>query len=830
VWLTGDVLVWRDQLRDSLRSLRRDVRSTLLAISLLAVTIGAITAIYAIVHAVVLRPFGFVDQERLAIIWQRDDRRALPIIEVAYGDMQDWAARSRSFTSLAVIGSVNWSLTLGGSTEPQQVPMAGVSASFFPVMGVAPAIGRGLQPADEQGNRPRVMLISHGLWVRRFGSDPSIVGRAVPTLDGDGSVVPLDVVGVMPADFDFPRGADAWVPAAPIIRQSGASFGGADNALRFLNVFFAVGRLRDGIPSDDAARELTRVMRTADRAGGPEPPQSVLVTPIASYLLGPAGPVLRTLLAGSALMLIIACANVAGLQVARATRRHRALAVRVALGASGSHLVRQILMESSLVTACALVGGLALGVAIERTLIWLAPAEVPRLTSVTLFSGPVMAFGAVAAFVTVGLCALWPVLVAQRIDAVSVLAHGRDAGTPRGRLVQRAIVIAQLAIALTLVAGTGLFLRTVRGLDRTTLGFDPEGLGAFTLTPQTNDTARWNAVYDAVIARLVSLPQVTGAAGVLNRPLNGPIGWDTQPIYPGQLPADPNTWGLNPHINLEVVTPGYLKTMGIRLVRGRWFTAQDTTSAPGVVVVGESMARRMWPGRDPIGERIFEPTYRNAESDRPKGVWQTVVGVVEDVRYRGLNDVRLDVYLPSTQSRNVPTSLMVRTTGDANVLTMIRAAVRQVDPAAQVAEAVSMRAAVDAESAPWRFLVRVFVAFAVLAAALAAVGLGAVIAMTVTARRRELAIRAALGADRGRLRRLVLGDALVLVGLGVTAGLCGALTLGRAVAHVLINVPPHDALAMTSATAIAAATGLAASWIPARRASDADPIEAMRAE
>jgi putative ABC transport system permease protein len=309
------------------------------------------------------------------------------------------------------------------------------------------------------------------------------------------------------------------------------------------------------------------------------------------------------------------------------------------------------------------------------------------------------------------------------------------------------------------------------------------------------------------------------------------VGWDNQPIYPGQVPSDPNTWGLNPHINLEVVTPGYFKAMGIRLVRGRWFTEADTTAAPGVVVIGESMARRMWPGKDPIGQRMFEPSYRNAQSDRPKGVWQTVIGVVEDVRYRGLNDVRLDVYLPYTQSRNAVQHLMVRVAGDdPTVAGAIRAAVRQIDHAAQISDATSMRAVVDAESAPWRFLVRVFVAFAALAAALAAVGLGAVIAMTVAARRRELAIRAALGADRDRLRRLVLQDALMLVSAGLCAGLLGALALGRAVAHILINVPPHDAVALATAGLLAAITGLAASWLPARRASEADPLEAMRAE
>src|SRR5262245_13656465 len=349
----------RDLLRDAVRSLAHDRRFTVVAVALLAVTIGLVTAVYAIVHAVVLRPFPFADQDRLAVIWQRDDRRAQPVIEVAYGEMQDWRARSRSFDDLAVVGSVNWNLSLAGPTEAQSVPLAAVSASFFRVTGAHPAIGRAFNAADEDGTSPRAMVISHGLWLRRFAGDRGMVGRPVAVILQAGKPpVPVDMVGVMPPDFDFPSGADAWVPAAPLMRMNADEYG-PDNAMRWLRVFYALGRLRSGVSVASATRELTQVMRSTDVQGGPEPPSRVVVTPIRAYLLGPAGPVLWTLLAGAVLMLAIACANVAGLQVSRSARRQRVLAIRMAVGASGWHVVTQMLFESALVPVAALAGAIA---------------------------------------------------------------------------------------------------------------------------------------------------------------------------------------------------------------------------------------------------------------------------------------------------------------------------------------------------------------------------------------------------------------------------------------------------------------------------------------
>jgi putative ABC transport system permease protein len=823
-----------ESLRHAIRTLRHDWRTSAIAIALLALTIGAVVSIFAIVDAVLLRPLPFAEQARVAVIWQRDDRRALPVIEVAYGEMEDWRRRARSLEQLAVVGSVHWSLQLVDKAEPAYADLSAVSSSFFPTIGTPAARGRWLTASEDGPSRPTAMVISHGFWQRHFGGDPAVVGRGVPVrLNADSPPFAVTVVGIMPAGFDYPRGADVFVPAAPLLRTfSAPGPGEIERTMKILRVFYAVGRLKPGVDVSTAARELTQVSHGRDREGGPEPPQHVVLQPIREYLLGPAGPVLRTLLGGALLMLLIAAANVAGLQVSRASRHQRALAIRSALGASPRRLAAHVLAESVVLTVVALSAALAVAWGLLQLLLWLAPGDVPRLGEAALLDLRVLAFGAAATLATATVCALWPVLVARRINALSVLAHGPSvASDPGGRRIQRAIVVAQVGTAVALLFGTALFLRTVRSLDATVLGFDPEHLLSFGVDAPAADVVRWNAFTDRLLARVRTIPGVGSASMAMVRPLNGPIGWDNQPVFPGQPVRDPSTWGLNPHLNFVTVSPGYFQTMRTPLVRGRVFTEADGTTAPGAVIVNETAARRLWPGKDPIGQLLREPTYRIGDKDAPEGIWQTVVGVVQDVRFRGLNDVRLDLYAPVAQSHNRAAHLMIRTGGDVgSVSAAIRAAVKEIDPAGAVGEAVTMRSVVDGESAPWRFLMRVFVAFALVAALLAIVGLAAIVTLAVAARRRELAIRAALGADRRQLRWLVLREALGLTGLGVLLGVAVAVGLGRGVAPVLIGVRPDDPITLLAVAVAAAVAGLLAAWAPARRAARADPVQALRTE
>ncbi len=550
-----------------------------------------------------------------------------------------------------------------------------------------------------------------------------------------------------------------------------------------------------------AAGELSGVVRATDTQGGPEPPTNAVVTPIQSYLLGPAEPVLWTLLGGAALMLLVACANVAGLQVSRAARRERALAVRLALGARHGHLVRQSIAESVLITTAASGGAVAVCLASVRGLLLLAPADVPRLETVSLLDVRVLAFAAAVAFLTVLVCGLWPALVVGRLDTLSVLAHGpATTGLPRGRLVQRLVVTAQVALALTLLVGTALFVRTVLGLDRTVLGFEPDHLLAVEMAPAGDDLDRWNHTYAAIEARVAALPGVTSVGAVYLRPLSGPIGLDNQPFFPGQVAENPTTWGLNPHHNLQTVTPGYFEAMGIKVVRGRGFLATDTLQSPGVVVVSQQTARRFWPGLDPIGQRLSDMSYRRRRMAPPL-VWQTVVGVVDDVRYRGLNDVRLDTYVPAAQSNQRVKYLMVRSSGDAaDVAASVRAAAIAVDPRASVAGAAR-----DGRHRRGRKR-----AVALRRARLPGVRLACGAAERDRARHGHRARRehqtTGAGHSRGARRRPSPPaggrhegrHAAGRIRRGL-AGLACALALGRAVAAVLVGVQPHDPIALLPA-------------------------------
>jgi putative ABC transport system permease protein len=449
---------------------------------------------------------------------------------------------------------------------------------------------------------------------------------------------------------------------------------------------------------------------------------------------------------------------------------------------------------------------------------------------VALLDVRVLAFGVAVTFVTILLSGLWPALVAARLDAVRTLAHGaRLVSDPGGRRIQRAVVMVQVAVCLMLVAGAGLFVRSVRALDRTTVGFDPRNLLAVSVSPSVSGQTEWRSFYEALETQAGALPGVAAVGSVYLRPLSGPIGLESQPIFPGQVPSDPKTWGLNPLLNLETVTPDYFDAMGIEIVRGRGFSPHDIITSPGVVIVGESAARRLWPGKDPLGQQMRHASYRT-ETEPLRG-WQTVVGVARDVRYRGLNDVRLDLYMPARQSAERLQFLMVRTRGPAaDVVASIRGVARTLDATSTVSDATVMSGVVANESAPWRFMVQVFVAFGALAAFAAATGLGAVIALAVATRRRELAIRAALGASRGQLRSAVIREGVWLTAGGTLVGLVLAVWAGHAVAALLIGVEPHDAIALGGAALLVSATAVLACWWPARLAANANPMELLRAE
>lgn len=824
-------------LRDAFRAFSRDRAFSLLAVVLFALTIGATTAVYAVVDAVLLRSMTFADQDRTVVIWERDDARGTPVVELALGEVDTWSRHAASFEALAVFGSVNWPLTLVEGDSRTRASYASVSSPFFSMAGVPPSLGRVLDAGDDTGNEPRVAVISHGFWVRHFGSDPLVVGRSLRVHRGFGSAQEeraLEVVGVMPPGFDFPRDAELWLPAAPEIRAVARPDPNNPTDVAYylahFKVFHALGRLQDGATATQARDELDGILRETARATPTGAPTGAVVTALDDYFVGPAKPVLWTMLAGAALMVLLACTSVSGLHLFRSARQDRAIAVQLALGASRGRLVRRSLVESGLLAAAGTTAAIAVAWIVTRTLVLTAPLDVPRLSSSSIGTPTVLAVMAGLATLASLVSGVWPAVFISHVDAGRTLTSGaRTAMHPRERLVQRLVVGWQVTVAVVLLSGAALFVRSVQQLDRTALGFAPDGLVSVDVEPSVPDLDRWDRFYDTLMARTEALPHVTSAAAVYLRPLSGPIGNDTIPVLRGQAGLGPDApWRSNARANLEAVTPGYFRTLGTRVLAGRDFTPDDRAASPNVVIVSASAAARYWPGRDPIGEPILVASQRAPGSiEEPR--WQTVVGVVEDIRYRGLMDPRLDVYLPAAQSTNRVKQLLVRTTGaPGQVAADVRAIARGLDPAALVGDVAVMADVVARESAPWRFAMRILSAFGMLAAILATVGLVGLVSLVVALRRRELGIRAALGATPARLRAHVLREVIWTAAAAAPVGVLAALALGTFIDGLLVHTAAHDPVSIGGAAILTLCSGVAGCLLPARVAAKSNPAETLR--
>jgi predicted permease len=819
--------------RRTLRDLVRDPGFTALAVLVFGLTIGATIGVFAIVDAVLLQPTAFARPDRTVVVWERDVARNSPVVEVALGEVNAWQRQTQLFDAVAVFGSVNWTLTLIDGASHPRLPYASVSAAFFPVVGVAPILGRALDARDEAGPAPATAVISHRMWQQHFAGDPGVLGRVLRVVEGDVDAdappTAVEIVGVMPADFDFPRGAMLWTPAAPSLRTAA----GRDDPealswyLERFKVFYAIGRLRDGVSVGQAALEL----RPVAGPDGPRDPAStapdVVVTPVDDYLVGAARPVLWLMLAGGLLMVLLACSSVASLQVFRASRNDRALAIQLALGASRAELMRRALIESAVLAVAGALTASVVAWAVTRALVAAAPIDVPRLSSAA--GGQWVAVTALVVVVAL-LTSVWPALFVTRVDTARTLTTGtRTAMHPRERRWQRLVVGSQVAVAVIVLAGAGLFVRSVQRLEAVPLGFAPAGLLSVAVEPLAAGPERWDQFYDTLLERTRALQGVQGAAAVYLRPLSGPIGMDTLPVREDQAGLGPDApWRQNPRVNLEAVTPGYFGAIGTPLIAGRDFTAADVSSSTNVVIVGESTAARLWPGRSPIGERMLVPTQRQPGSiEQPR--WQTVVGVAGDVRYRGLTDPRLDVYIPAAQSTMRVKHLLVRSAaGPEAVAGPLRAIVRELDPAARFEAIDAMADVVARESAPWRFAMRVLGGFGLTAVAVAAAGLTGLVSLVVALRRRELGIRSALGATPARLRWHVMSDAIGVIAAGAAAGVVMSAMLGRAIAGLLVETQPADPVALVSAAALAAAAGLIGCLRPAHRASGREPVDAIR--
>lgn len=812
-------------LRHAWHRIRQHPTFALSIVTVLTLGSGAVAVVLAVAEAVILRPLPYPESDRLAVIWEVGTEHQ-NVIEVSHRNYADWRAQAKSFQDIAAFGSVNWSQRLTGHGEPTEVPAAAVSASFFDVLGVPPQLGRVLRASDDRRNAAPVAVIGHGLWQRLFGGDLRVVGRHL-TLDDQS----FEIVGVMPRAFEFPKGAELWIPVVPEI--DAASEGIQADALeaRWLGVLFVLGRLHRDATPDRARGELDAINAGIDSLTGARPPRVVVMTRFEERLLGQARPALLLLIAAVSLIILIACANVATLFLMRASRIQTETAIRLSLGARPGDIYRLWLAEALMLFLTAAVAGLMLAALMLPLVIRLAPESVYRIADARLTAtilSVVVAIMALAAIVTTVLITAVTSLRLRLGDALR--EGGVTATSSRMRVVRRFLVTAEVTVACVLLVGAGLTIRSFLNLRALDLGFLPDGVLTFDVAPSRAHAARADrAFYAPLLERINALPDVIEAGGVFLRPLAfEAIGTDTRALPDDYSVDDDLAWmRFAVPLNKETATPGYFRVMRIPLRDGRYFSERDDETAPLVAVISESAARQLFPGQRAVGRRIAAV----GEDPGPDGKlpWRTVVGVVHDVRYRGLQDLRFDYYLPYRQIPDRVSHFVVRTRAHPlQAIAQIKREARRLDPLTVVEGVTTMQDLVDRAVAPWRLNMVLFAVLGILALAMSSVGVYGVVQYGVVERWHELGIRAALGASAQQLTALILAEGVVIALIGVTLGAGAAWSLARLMTTILFGVTPADGATFATVAGVLMMIAVGASYVPARRASRVDPFSLLR--
>jgi putative ABC transport system permease protein len=695
------------------------------------------------------------------------------------------------------------------------------------VLGARPMIGRTFRLADDlRGARPTVVL-SADVWRQQFSSDPFVVGRLLTVGTGTKAVV-FEVIGVMPPGFRIPAGAQAWTALGPALGAGAAEQGWQVEGVRAM---YAIGRLAPGATVEHAVAELSTIARNEElKKGMANTSMGVVATPLMTHLLGPARPALLAIAGASGALLLIACANAAALLLVHGAGRRREVAVRFALGARRLQIIRQLFCESIVLSLIAGVLGVGLAYVSFGAIVSLAPIEVPRLDEAAIDVRALL----FALVLCLGTAVMVGLLPAWRHSGAAPFAglHERSRSatpTSSSARARKLLVAAQLVAVVVLLTVAGLFIRSFTALLRLDLGFDPRGVLTFNLgfSDEKHDTKekQW-ALVDAVLDSARRLPKAIAAGAVYQRPFaNGVIGMDTNVVIEGQ-PLTGESSSRNPILNWEVATPDYFRAMDIRLLQGRLFDERDT--AKPVVIIGQSLAARVWPGQTPIGRRMLA---YGAPEDGKKPGWQTVVGVVEDARYREVETPRFDLYLPYRQAPNQVQHFMVRLSGDPlAAVPALRSAVAALDPGARVDGISTMDEVVGRAFAPWRFTSIVVSAFAAIALTFAAVGIATLVAFAVTQRTREIGVRVALGAQTRDVVVLVASEGAWVALAGLAIGVLAAWILRRSVESMLFGVAPDDTLTFGGVALLLGVVSLLAAYLPARSAARIDPAAALRAE
>lgn len=800
--------IWRD-VQLALRSLRGSPTFTATTVAILALGIGMSTAISTIYKTVLIDRLPVIAQDRLAVMHPLDRRGTH--LDVPYPYLAEMARDSAVFRGVAGVyhlGATSVPFTSEGTTV--QLEMASASPNYFAVFGMRPAVGRLFRVEDGQAGAPPVLVLSYAAWRRRFGGDPGIIGRTLVMPDTQQTA---RIVGVAPPGFEYPAGAEAW-------DQLGSDFTAQVDI---------IARLAPGVSLDAARAALFAMTQRSNPFLLEAPHKPIEIDRVSAHgfaetVLGSSRPVLVVLTLAVALLLVIACINVGNLLLVRLMSRHREIAVRRAIGASYGDIARLFGVESAVLGIAGGVLGLVAAFVALRIVSAAAPASLPRADALAAARAPL---GATAAITLIAMLAfgLAPSLIASRVSSYTALRSDSRSGT-EGKVRRRArrwLVASQMALAVVMLTGAALLVRTLARLQSLDLGYSPEHLSLLWFTGPKSVLATEQQIFDAgklLTARIEATPGVVAATPVESAPFKG------QSFYiMAVAPAEesPTEQARRPFVPFEFVGPDYFRTFGISIRRGRGFNTSDTQGSDRVVVISETLARRFWPNQDAIGKRLVKGT-----SDT---TW-TVIGVASDTHFRELRNGGPVVYFDWDQIEPFFNGLIVvrTTTSLAAVLPALRAATHDANPNLVLFDAQTMDQLLDAPLAQPRLSALLLTGFSLVALLLSAIGLYGVVASTVRQQTRDIGVRVALGASPRDVRHLVLGDAIHVVGAGTVIGLAGALVAGRLLASQLFGVSPIDPISLAAATGTLIVIGICAAYEPARRATQIDPVQALRSE
>ncbi|MBL8204842.1 MAG: ABC transporter permease [Blastocatellia bacterium] len=806
--------LWQD-IRYAFRLMRQNWGFTLIAVLSLALGIGANTALFSVVNAVLLRPLPFPDSERLAMIWEDATFIGFPKDTPAPGNYADWKAQAQTFADMAAISSTSFNLT--GDGEPEKLQAFETTANLFPLLGVKPVLGRNFTAAEDQPGANKVVVISHSLWQTRYAGDPSIVNRNIVLNDE-----PYMVIGVMPEGFQFgPSYIRLWTPIAFTPKQL------TDHKNHYLTV---VGRLKPGVTLAQANADMQAIMKRI-REQHPDDAAQLGVTVVSLHeeFAGEMRQSLWLLLGAVGFVLLIACANIAGLLLSRAAMRQREIAVRSALGAGRGRIVRQLLTESLVLAGVGGVMGLLLASWSFAALKRLVPAEMAGFALLEL-DGRVLGFALLVSVLAGIVFGLAPALQSSKTDLTLALKQGSGrSGFGSGqRRLRNAFVIGEIALAMVLLIGAGLLIQTLSKLHGQYADLRAENL----LTVRTSlpenkysEHPKRVAFYDQVLARVQALPGVAAAGYSTSVPLEWAGGANGITIE-GRQAAPNNNW----NANHRQVSAAYLQTMGIALRSGRYFTEQDQTQTQPVAIINETMARQYWPNENAVGRQ-----FKNGSADSPHP-WLTIVGVVADVRQMGVDKpTKAEMYFPYSQIKShpffAPRDLVIRATVEPDSLVAaVRSAIHAVDPNQPLSSIRTMEAVFGEHTKVRRMGMFLLTTFAALALLLAMLGIYGVLSYFVTQHTQEIGVRLALGADSKSIFALVLKRGLMLTGIGVAIGLGASFALSRLLRSLLFEVSAADPLTYVGVALLLLTIAVLACVVPARRAAKVDPMIALRCE